>query len=106
VSHYSSLLGPARLAGLMVFMAAATVPSAWALTTAEWAQAQTNFKAANPGGTTLDHAQFKAFIDLNAASKIGRAAQIKSNNAYDRAFGVVDTDRNGSVTWDEYAKAQ
>jgi hypothetical protein len=31
---------------------------------------------------------------------------IKSNNAYDRAFGVVDANKDGSVTWDEYVKAQ
>ena len=95
----STMLAGAILAGGLM-------SSAWALTTEEFARAEANFKAANPGGTTLNHAQFKAFIDLNATGKIGRAAQIKSNNAYDRAFGVVDANKDGSITWDEYVKAQ
>ncbi len=66
----------------------------------------TRFKAANPGGDTLTPAQFKTFIDLNAAQGIGRAAQIKSHDAYDRAFKTVDANKDGTVSWDEYLKAQ
>jgi hypothetical protein len=82
------------------------VPAAWALSAEEIAKAQANFKAANPNGDTLTPAQFKTFIDLNAAQGIGRAAQIKSHNAYDRAFAKVDANQDGTVSWDEYLKAQ
>jgi Ca2+-binding EF-hand superfamily protein len=76
----------------------AQTPSADALKTAE-----ANFKAADTGKTgKLGPAEFKAFIDANAAAKIGRAAQIKSNNAYQRAFNAVDANKDGAVTWDEY----
>lgn len=70
-------------------------------------QAQANFKAANVSTTgQLTPAEFKTFIDLNAAAQIGRAPKIKANNAYDRAFGKVDADKDGKVSWDEYLKAQ
>ena len=70
-------------------------------------QAQANFKAANASGSgALTAAEFKTFIDLNAAAQIGRAPKIKANNAYDRAFGKVDADKDGKITWDEYVAAQ
>jgi hypothetical protein len=69
--------------------------------------AEANFKQANASATgALTAAEFKAFIDLNAAANIGRAAKIKSYGAYDKAFAGVDADKNGAVTWDEYVKAQ
>jgi hypothetical protein len=71
------------------------------------AQSQANFKQANSSGNgKLTPAEFKAFIDLNAQAKIGRSAQIKGANAYDRAFAGVDSNKDGVVTWDEYLKAQ
>jgi Ca2+-binding EF-hand superfamily protein len=70
-------------------------------------QAQANFKMANVSSTgQLTPAEFKTFIDLNAAAQIGRAPKIKANNAYDRAFGKVDANKDGKVSWDEYLKAQ
>lgn len=70
-------------------------------------QAQANFKTANASNAgALTPAEFKTFIDLNAAAQIGRAPKIQANNAYDRAFGRVDADKDGKVTWDEYVKAQ
>jgi hypothetical protein len=98
----STVLACVVLAGV----GGASTQTAWALSAAELAQAQANFKAANPNGTTLTPAQFKTFIDLNAESSIGRAARIKSNNAYSRAFAAVDANKDGAVTWDEYVKAQ
>lgn len=110
MSYASKLWSSVRSAALAGLMAASLLgglaSSAWALTAEQLAQAQANFKAANPSGGPLDRAQFKTFIDLNANTKIGRSAMIKSNNAYDRAFGVVDANKNGSVTWDEYVAAQ
>ncbi|MBC8051396.1 MAG: hypothetical protein H7X92_14800 [Chitinophagales bacterium] len=71
------------------------------------AKAEANFKKANAsGGGKLNAAEFKAFIDLNAADSIGRAPKIVSNNAYERAFGTVDADKDGAVTWAEFVKAQ
>lgn len=70
-------------------------------------QAEQNFKTANASGNgALTAAEFKAFIDLNAAAQIGRAAKIKSNNYYDKAFAKVDANKDGSITWAEYLAAQ
>jgi hypothetical protein len=69
--------------------------------------AEANFKTANVSGTgKLTADEFKTFIDLNADAKLGRAAKIKSYNAYGKAFAKVDADNDGTVTWDEYVKAQ
>lgn len=104
---YATKLRATVMAGLTAaVLLGGMVSTAWALTAEQLAQAQANFATANPGGTSLNAAQFKTFIDLNAAAKIGRAAQIKGNNAYARAFGVVDANKDGAVTWDEYVKAQ
>ena len=66
-----------------------------------------NFASANASGSgALSAPEFKAFIDLNAAASIGKAAKIKSYGAYDRAFKGVDANKDGAVTWDEYVKAQ
>jgi len=69
--------------------------------------AEANFKKANASGTgkmTAD--EFKIFIDLNADAKIGKAAKIKSYGAYSKAFATVDTDKDGTITWEEYVHAQ
>ncbi len=69
--------------------------------------AEANFKAANASGSgKLNPVEFRTFIDLNAAAAIGKAAKIKSYNAYDKAFAAVDADKDGTITWDEYVKAQ
>jgi Ca2+-binding EF-hand superfamily protein len=70
-------------------------------------QAQANFKTANASNTgQLTPAEFKTFIDLNAAAHIGRAGKIKAYNGYDRAFRKVDANKDGKISWDEYLKAQ
>ena len=102
----SRLVSAGIVAAMLGLASVAGLPGAWALSAEEVAKAQANFKAANPGGDTLTPAQFKTFIDLNAAQGIGRAAQIKSHNAYDRAFKTVDANKDGTVSWDEYLKAQ
>mgnify|MGYP000865994275 CR=1 FL=1 len=70
-------------------------------------KAEANFAAANASGSgALSAAEFKAFIDLNAAAGIGKAAKIKSFGAYDKAMKGVDANKDGQVTWDEYVRAQ
>ena len=96
---------------VIALAALAAVPAAGAaraeLTPEALKQAQANFKTANVSNTgQLTPAEFKTFIDLNAAAQIGRAPKIKANNAYDRAFGKVDANKDGKVSWDEYLKAQ
>ena len=69
--------------------------------------ANANFTQANASGSgALTAAEFKAFIDLNAAAGIGKAAKIKSFGAYGKAFSGVDADKDGLVTWAEYVRAQ
>ncbi|MAV26147.1 MAG: hypothetical protein CMQ05_08510 [Gammaproteobacteria bacterium] len=64
-----------------------------------------NFKAADSDGNgSLNPTEFKALIDANAESEIGRAAMIKRFGAYDRAFNTADQDRDGSVAWSEIAR--
>jgi Ca2+-binding EF-hand superfamily protein len=69
--------------------------------------AEANFKKADAAGTgKLTADEFKAFIDFNADAKIGKAAKIKSYGAYGKAFAAVDTDKDGTITWEEYVSAQ
>lgn len=97
--------GAVALAGLVavhVSGAAHAQLSPEALETAE-----ANFASADASGSgTLDAAEFKTFIDLNAAAGIGRAATIKSRDAYGRAFSRIDANKDGLVSWDEYMGAQ
>lgn len=70
-------------------------------------QAEQNFKAANASGSgSLSAAEFKTFVDLNAAAQIGRAGKIKANDAYSRAFAKVDANKDGAISWQEYLAAQ
>ena len=86
-----------------------------ALKGSAWAQkkddsdavAEANFEAADTnsdGG--LDRDEFKAFINANAESNLGRAKQIRRFRAYGRAFSRLDADKNKSVTWEEIQIAQ
>ncbi len=69
--------------------------------------AQQNFKQsdANSDGK-LTKAEFRIFIDANAADDIGRASMVKRFGAYDTAFGRVDKNRDGIVTGQELAASQ
>ena len=61
-----------------------------------------NFRLADANSdNALSSSEFTAFIDLNAASNLGRAATIKKNRRYDTAFSRLDTNRDGFVTPDE-----
>jgi hypothetical protein len=93
------------------FAAALALTLSWtahaALDEKTLALAQANFKTADANANgQLTPAEFRAFIDLNAAAKIGRAPKIKANNAYDRAFAAVDKNADANVTWAEYLAAQ
>lgn len=82
-------------------------PALAQLAPADVAVAEANFKKADAAGTgKLTAAEFKNFIDLNADSKIGKAAKIKSFGAYSKAFAAVDADKDGTITWAEYMHAQ
>lgn len=98
-----------------LFLMAAAMGYLIVLTGGAWAQkkddngalAQANFDAADlnsDGG--LDRDEFKAFINVNAESNLGRAKQIRRFNAYGRAFSRLDADENKSVTWEEIQIAQ
>ena len=69
--------------------------------------AEANFASADANGDgVLDRDEFKAFINANAESDLGRAKQIRRFKAYGRAFSTLDADGNKSVTWAEVEAAQ
>ncbi|MTI06660.1 hypothetical protein E1180_14155 [Roseibium denhamense] len=57
------------------------------------------------GDGALTPAEFKAFIDLNAAHSIGRAQTVRDRNLYGRAFGRLDANGDGKVTGAELQSA-
>ena len=62
-------------------------------------KAAANFRLADANSdNALSSSEFTAFIDLNAASNLGRAATIKKNRRYDTAFSRLDTNGDGFVT--------
>lgn len=62
-------------------------------------KAAANFRLADTNSdSALSTVEFSVFIDLNAASNLGRAAMIKRNRAYDVAFSRVDSNGDGMVT--------
>ena len=82
-------------AGLAV--AAATQHAHSAETDQEKAAA--NFQLADANSDdALSKSEFKAFIDLSAASNLGRAGLIKKNRRYDTAFSRADANGDGAVT--------
>jgi hypothetical protein len=97
-----------RAAGLAGLVALQAVGAAHAQLAPEaLKKAEANFASANASGSgSLTAAEFKSFIDLNAAAGIGKAAKIKSYGAYNKAFTGVDANKDGVVSWDEYVRAQ
>lgn len=58
-----------------------------------------NFRLADANSdNALSKTEFTAFIDLNAASNLGRAGTIRKNGRYDMAFSRLDTNGDGFVT--------
>lgn len=62
-------------------------------------KAAANFQLADANSdNALSKSEFIAFIDLSAASNLGRAGLIKKNRRYDSAFSRLDANRDGAVT--------
>jgi Ca2+-binding EF-hand superfamily protein len=53
----------------------------------------------------LTRREFRVFIDKNAAQNIGYAPMIKSQNMYDEAFDMVDTNGDGKFSLNEVPSA-
>ena len=66
-------------------------------------QVRKNFKSADKDGDdVITRAQFRVFVDANAEIDFAMSKQIKRMRAYQRAFGRVDLDRDGTLSWEEY----
>ena len=69
-------------------------------------QAQANFMQADGNGDNqLTLNEFTVFINLNAEAGIGKASQIRSSEAYSKAFVRLDTNKNGVLSVEEIQKA-
>jgi hypothetical protein len=67
-------------------------------------QARINFQQADANqDQLLDLAEFTTFINLNADHGLGRASTIRRFGMYGRAFGKIDTNRDGTVSRQEIA---
>ena len=66
-------------------------------------QVRANFESADEDGDdVITRGQFRVFIDANAEIDFAMSKQIKRMRAYQRAFGRVDLDRDGTLSWEEY----
>lgn len=71
------------------------------------AAARANFQQSDTSKDgKLNKAEFRKFIDANAADDIGRASMVKRFGAYDRAFSRVDANKDGTITPKELAASQ
>ncbi len=69
-------------------------------------QAAANFVTADANGDgALTQAEFKSFINLNAAHGIGKAQTVKDRGLYDRAFARLDLNRDGRISSAELQSA-
>lgn len=68
------------------------------------AQLHANFQATDiDKNEQLNVAEFKAFINLNAEHKLGRANSIRRFGMYNKAFKEVDVNGDGVVSKEEIA---
>lgn len=66
-----------------------------------------NYQQADANGDRkLSKAEFKVFINANAADGLGNASKIKRFGAYNRAFKKLDANSDGFVTVPEMAAAK
>ena len=69
-------------------------------------QAIANFRMADANSDgALSQAEFTAFIDLNAASKIGQSRRVQKLGFYRKAFARLDANSDGAVSAAELQSA-
>jgi Ca2+-binding EF-hand superfamily protein len=69
-------------------------------------QAIANFQMADANSDgALSQAEFTAFIDLNAASKIGQSHRVQELGLYRKAFARLDSNSDGAVSAAELQNA-
>ncbi|OJI95530.1 EF hand domain-containing protein [Planktotalea frisia] len=69
-------------------------------------QAIANFQMADANSDgALSQAEFTAFIDLNAASKIGQSHRVQELGLYRKAFARLDANSDGAVSAAELQNA-
>jgi hypothetical protein len=70
------------------------------------ADSQSNFIAADANHDgALNRAEFRVFIDKEAADNTGQAPMIRSQNMYSQAFDMVDTNGDGKFSVSEVPRA-
>ena len=91
-----------RLLGFALLVASVAANPAAAQS--DQSKAQANFAAAdNSGDGQLDQAEFKTFMNLNAAQGLGRAPTIAKSGSYGRAFKTLDSNGDSLVSKTEVA---
>jgi Ca2+-binding EF-hand superfamily protein len=92
-----------RLLGITL-LAASVAASPTVASASAQSQVQANFAAADANGDgQLTQAEFKTFINLNAAQGLGRAPTIAKSGAYGRAFKTLDSNGDNLVSKSEVA---
>lgn len=89
---------------LAVIIALVGAPAATAQSASEQAIANFQMADANSDGA-LSQAEFTAFIDLNAASKIGQSRRVQKLGFYRKAFARLDANSDGAVSAAELQNA-
>ena len=91
-------------ASLAVMIGLIVAPAATAQSVSKQAVASFQMADANSDGA-LSQAEFTAFIDLNAASKIGQSRRVQKLGLYRKAFARLDANSDGAVSAAELQSA-
>jgi Ca2+-binding EF-hand superfamily protein len=89
---------------LAVIIGFVVAPAATAQSVSKQAIANFQMADANSDGA-LTQAEFTAFIDLNAASKIGQSGRVQKLGLYERTFTRLDANSDGIVSAEELRSA-
>lgn len=89
---------------LAVMIGLIVAPAATAQSVSKQAVANFQMADANSDGA-LSQAEFTAFIDLNAASKIGQSRRVQKLGLYQKAFARLDANSDGAVSAAELQSA-
>ncbi|MEO9682379.1 MAG: hypothetical protein ABJF86_02905 [Tateyamaria sp.] len=89
---------------LAVIIGFVVAPAATAQSVSKQAIANFQMADANSDGA-LSQAEFTAFIDLNAASKIGQSSHVQKLGLYRKAFARLDANSDGAVSAAELRSA-